>query len=83
MTRLCMNFTCGEWICPRKKRNIDLLLNRPFADAVRAGVGAVMCSYNQVCLTALQCDSYLHLADQQQLRLSEQLDPQLSAQERT
>ncbi len=22
---------------------------RPFADAVRAGAGAVMCSYNQVC----------------------------------
>jgi beta-glucosidase len=24
------------------------MLLRPFADAVRAGVGAVMCSYNQI-----------------------------------
>ena len=25
-----------------------LILARPFADAVRAGVGSVMCSYNQI-----------------------------------
>ena len=30
------------------KHTVTLILSRPWADAVRAGVGSVMCSYNQV-----------------------------------
>lgn len=46
MTRLCMNFISGT-------HGITLglsvlMISRPFADAVKAGVGSVMCSYNQI-----------------------------------
>ena len=42
-----MSFTSGE-IDFVSLHTTPLIQNRPFADAVRAGVGSVMCSYNQI-----------------------------------
>jgi hypothetical protein len=42
-----MSYTSGEVII-RLKDSHWLTISRPFADAVRAGVGAIMCSYNQI-----------------------------------
>ena len=42
-----MNYTSGE-IVFQLLRGTLLMQTRPFADAVRAGVGSVMCSYNQI-----------------------------------
>ena len=43
----CMSFTSGESPVDVLHR-APLMQTRPFADAVRAGVGSVMCSYNQI-----------------------------------
>jgi len=43
----CMSFTCGMYGL-QSLNPIALTLSRPFADAVRAGVGSIMCSYNQI-----------------------------------
>jgi hypothetical protein len=46
MTKLCMNFISGTHGITLGLSG--LIISRPFADAVKAGVGAVMCSYNQI-----------------------------------
>ena len=46
MIQLCTNYISGR--LPRDSRFICTDSFRPFADAVKAGVGAVMCSYNQI-----------------------------------
>ncbi len=43
----CTNSTSGKYAKIRDRQEY-LTPSRPFADAVRAGVGSVMCSYNQV-----------------------------------
>ena len=43
----CMSFIFGE-IAFDLLHGIPLMQTRPFADAVRAGAGSVMCSYNQI-----------------------------------
>jgi hypothetical protein len=41
-----MSYTFGEFQAPEEWRL--LIISRPFADAVKAGVGSIMCSYNQL-----------------------------------
>ncbi len=60
-------------------RTLHELYLWPFADAVRAGVGSIMCSYNQVS-TKFPCNLVYPLIvfeGQQQLRLPKQLHSKL------
>ena len=75
MTRLCMSYICGEYCyqddCLIPSRCVGTWLRlthyttnslrsyRPFADAVRAGVGSVMCSYNKINNTFACENSYV------------------------
>src|SRR5690349_12298817 len=47
MTRLFMSFTCGKYPKLHSITNSLTDFNRPFADAVHAGLGSIMCSYNR------------------------------------
>lgn len=48
MTKLCMNSISGEKAHTPLTMALLTTLDRPFQDAIRAGAGNIMCSYNRI-----------------------------------